>query len=230
MVESSYKEWEKGGGNRDRIWNCQSIVIAALPNTPNSRLCDSFIAYKSTFTLPITLTKFKNSPSTPSLSAGCTRARLQLRAPPLAVALVRLPVGILAWLAAVPRLLACWAPLDPRAAAAGIGAVRLRLEVRSLLGGGPNFFRDGCRRGSDAANVVQCTCLCVGTFLNQLPYQVRMLAERGCHQRRTAIMPCSVYVSAELLDEALHNSHVAILCSHVHGRASILISLVDVSA
>jgi hypothetical protein len=45
-------------------------------------------------------------------------------------------------------------------------------------------------------------CLRVGAFLDHPPYQFRMLAKRGYHQRRHAILVGFVYVRTELFDEA----------------------------
>jgi hypothetical protein len=57
-----------------------------------------------------------------------------------------------------------------------------------------------------------------------------MLSESGYHQRRSTIVRGYVDVCTELLDEALHNSHSAVLGCDKHRRKSISISLVDVCA
>jgi hypothetical protein len=86
-------------------------------------------------------------------------------APLLAVGLVRLPVRQLARLPAVPHLIARRALLEPRAAAAGVRAVRLGLEVRGLASGDTGFSRQARRC---CARAGRC-CLGVCTRLDE-PY------------------------------------------------------------
>ena len=89
---------------------------------------------------------------------------------PLAVGLVRLPVGQLARLPTVPHLLAPRALHEPRTAAARVGAVHLGLQIRHLLDRGVKMGCDvqhGSQHGSTHAVRTAHHYLSIGPCLHE---------------------------------------------------------------
>jgi hypothetical protein len=81
-----------------------------------------------------------------SSASGSLPLVCRLPCAPDALGLVRRPVRHLALLATIEDDEATRALLEARATASGLRAVRARLQVRGLLGGGSTFFRDLSRR------------------------------------------------------------------------------------